>query len=103
MWAVARYDLKMTEEEFLDSTPAQFFALVERRNLEKQEADYRAGVIASNIVRVFCDKNESKRYTPAFFFPSLKTEKERKAESLAQSPEGMKAHLMAFYPPDRKK
>jgi len=102
MWAVARYDLNLTDDQFLDITPAQFFALVERRNLEKQEADYRAGVIASNIVRVFCDKNESKRYTPGYFFPSLKTEKERRAESVAQSPEGIKAHLMAFYPPAKK-
>lgn len=103
MWAVAIYDLNLTEDQFLDMTPAQFFALSERRNIEKQEADYRAGVIASNIVRVFCDKNESKRYTPAFFFPSLQTEKEKETQSVKQTPEGMKAHLMAFYPPERKK
>lgn len=102
MWAVARYDLGLTEEEFFDITPAQFFALVKRKNIETKEQDYRSGVIASNIVRVVCKQEDGKKYSPSYFFPSLRTDKEREAEASRSTPEGMKTALQSLFPPKRK-
>lgn len=101
MWAVARYDLGLTEQEFLDITPARFFALIDRHNSEKQEQDYRAGIIASNIVRVHASKEDSAKYGPGYFFPSLRSEREVAATKVRSTPEEMKRHLQTVYPPKK--
>lgn len=90
------YDLGLTDEQFLEITPAQFNALIKRRNLEKQELDYRAGIVASNIVRVWAKEEDQGKYGPEAFFPSLKAEKEQDWRS---TPEGMLRYLQTMYPP----
>ena len=96
MWAIGVYELGLTPQQFWDLTPAQFGALVKLRDVETKHADYRAGIIASNIVRVF-GGNKAEKYTPDYFFPSLKDKKERKAEEFRNSPKGIVQYLKAIW------
>lgn len=72
LWAVARYDLRLSEEEFWRLIPVQFDALYRRHLEERRWANYRAGIIASTIANIFCKL--SKPIEPLDFFESKKYE-----------------------------
>ncbi len=52
LWAVARYDLRLSLEEFEDLTPLTFQALCKRRNLKFKMDRYAAAIPASAIYNV---------------------------------------------------
>ena len=68
VWALARFDLGMSEEAFWRSTPRMVYALIERWELEQERRDHRAGIVAATIANVNRRKN-SKAYSPADFVP----------------------------------
>lgn len=72
--------------------------MVERKDEEKRENDYRAGVIASTIARVHATEKTAKKYTPAYFFSSLSNEKGAGGGATANTPEAMKQRMMFFFP-----
>ncbi len=47
----------MSDEEFWDLTPAQFFALLDRLREQRKAEDQRAGLIASQIFSIFAKKD----------------------------------------------
>lgn len=91
-WAVAIYDFGLTEEQFLDLTPAKFRALGKRHELKNQLEDYRAGVIASLLYNINRGKNPSKG--PEAFFRSLAQEGVSAAKSNHMSGKEMLIHMM---------
>lgn len=93
-WAVAIYDFRLTEEQFLDLTPAKFRALSKRHEHHNQLEDYRAGVIASLLFNIHRGKTPAKG--PEAFFRSLaeEDEKAQKAHNRGMSGQQMLVHMM---------
>jgi hypothetical protein len=46
-WAIARYDLGLSDQEWLDSTPRQIDELLKRKTLRSQFVEYLTAVIAA--------------------------------------------------------
>ena len=82
MWAVGRYDLGLTEEEFWHLTPRQFAALMERHEEAQEWEDYRAGVVACTIVNMLKTKG-GKTYKPEDFMPTKRRKQQTWEEQLA--------------------
>lgn len=82
MWAVGRYDLGLTEEEFWGLTPRQYVALLERHEEAMEWEDYRMGVIASTIVNMLKAKG-GKTFKPEDFMPTKRRKKQTPEEMLA--------------------
>lgn len=64
------YDFGITEEQFLQLTPAKFAALSERHDYSVHQAEFRAGLICSIIANA--NRDEKKRpqpYTAYDFVP----------------------------------
>lgn len=52
LWAIGRYDLQLPEAEFWRLSPAQFSALCDRMEAEREHAEYCAALVASTIANV---------------------------------------------------
>jgi hypothetical protein len=59
LWAVARYDLSLSWEEFSDLTPSMFNALCVRRNLKFKYDRFANALTASAVYNVNRTTNES--------------------------------------------
>ena len=82
MWAVGRYDLGLTEEEFWGLTPRQYRALLDRHEEAQEWQDYRAGVIAATVVNMLKAKG-GKTYKPTDFMPTKGKKQQTWEEQLA--------------------
>jgi hypothetical protein len=91
LWAIGRYDLGLSEEDFWELTFCKFHALCKRKQIDDKLLDFRSGVIACTIANVH-RKAGSKAYTPEDFMPSLKTAKKPK------SAEQLRKQLEAWFP-----
>lgn len=92
LWAIARYDLELSEKEFWCLSIDQLDALLKRRNLELERQDFHAAMVCSTMANIFRNK-KSRPYQPTDFIPNAK----RKAK---QTPEQMIAIIQgwqAFY------
>lgn len=49
MWALARYDLRLSDDEFYSLTPRKFEALAKRHRHENECRELLFGILASNI------------------------------------------------------
>lgn len=70
VWATGRYDLRLSEKEFWQTTPVQFNALL----LRKQEADNQADLRTAQIVCILANiyrKKGSRQFRPQDFMPGL--------------------------------
>lgn len=67
---MARYDLALSDREFLGMTMRQFQVLADRLNQQRQREDFRAGQIAAAVINSQRVKGRPSR--PSDFFPSLK-------------------------------
>jgi hypothetical protein len=52
LWAIARYDLHLTDDEFYDLTPGMFYALCKRRNIHFKYNRLAHALTASAIYNV---------------------------------------------------
>lgn len=92
LWALVRYDLKLSEKEFWELSVDQLEALVARRNLELERQDYHAALICWVLANIHRGPKQ-KPYQITDFMPNAK----RKAK---QTPEQMISMLQgwqAFY------
>lgn len=55
---MARYDLRLTDGEFLRLTPAQFRALFERRLVDLEEQDSHAALVCTLLANIHRGKNK---------------------------------------------
>lgn len=62
VWAIARYDFQLSEEEFHDMTFEQFHYLADRVKENERRLDRRAALICSVIANV--NRNKKKRSKP---------------------------------------
>lgn len=80
MWSVGIYDLKLTDEQFWNLTPAKFYALCERKKQDMYRLDYRSGIIVSTIGNVNRSPN-TPIFTPQQFMLSEALNKEEESPS----------------------
>lgn len=86
LWAVGRYDLRLSEEEFWSLTPAMLDALMSRLEAERDHAEYCAGLVASQVYNV--NLGEGGEPTDATAYMSEKWQKagaERRARAQAEA------------------
>lgn len=87
MWAHARLELRLSDDEFLSLTMRQFNALCRAHQAHERREDLRFGVLCSLIQNVNRGSDDAPSLQPHDFFPSLPkppAKRERK-----QSPEQM--------------
>lgn len=77
MWAIARYDLHLTDEEFYSLTPRQFDALLKRHELAEQKREYLAAQTTAAIIN-FSMRAPDKPVSPRDFMLSLPPERKQK-------------------------
>lgn len=70
------YDLGLTSEQFWKLTPAQFFALIDRKTYSMFRQDLRSGIIASTLANVNRGPN-----TPPYKASQFMAESYEEAES----------------------
>ena len=76
VWAVARYDLHLEEDDFWRLTPAQFDALHRRHLAAEEREDLRAGIVASTIANANRDPKRRKQpFKPQDFMPVYEKQK----------------------------
>lgn len=68
-WAVARYDLGLSSDEFFDCTPRQLDALIKRHERSKQEQEFLFAQLTSCVVN-FSMAGPKKPSEPKDFMPS---------------------------------
>ena len=77
MWAVGRYDLKLSEEELWGLTLKEFGLLVERYNAEVERQDFRVALVCSVLANIYRDdKRRAEPFTPEDFMPDYGTRRE---------------------------
>ncbi|AQU06109.1 hypothetical protein B1772_04745 [Dehalococcoides mccartyi] len=85
MWATARYDLHLTEDQFWRLTLKEYAALLKHHRINMEWQDYRAGLICSVLANINRDpKKHTKPYTPADFMPQKNPTKMTPEQMLAQ-------------------
>lgn len=75
MWAVCRYDHRMSWDEFQDMTLAQFEALEDRRATAIRHARFNAALITSALVNVNLS-GEADALSPFDFLPGYELDPE---------------------------
>lgn len=83
--AFAVVELRMSESEFWDSTPAKYFALCEVRQTQIERDDFRLGYLIDTVRAV---AGEKKRVHPLDFFPwkrPRKNQRERNGDSFVEN------------------
>ena len=73
VWAIARYDLGLTEDEFWNLSIDEFNALLKRHNLKQEREDSRAAMICTVIANIF--RGKGKPYKITDFMPSKPRQK----------------------------
>lgn len=76
IWAVGRYDLRLSEQEFWNLTLKQFNALLERHRINFEWQNYRPALICAILANIYRDK-KSKAFTPQDFMPKTKLKEKR--------------------------
>jgi hypothetical protein len=68
LWAVGRYDLRLSETEFWGLVPRQFIALAERAKDERIRSEYGPAIIVTAILAGSGAK--ASRLKPSIYMPS---------------------------------
>jgi len=83
LWAVGRYDLRLSEDDFWNLSIKEFKALSDRHSNEQDWLNYRGALICATMVNMWRDPKKTKAYKPQDFMP--------KREAKVQTPEQMLA------------
>jgi len=77
LWSFARWNLGLSEDEFLDLTMAQYNALGKRYAEREEWLDYRTGLICSVLANINRDPKKQKAFKPQDFMPQRKESKKQ--------------------------
>ena len=67
LWAIGRYDLRLTEDELWGMTPAMFHALCLRLDAAREHAEYCAGLVASTVANCHIDPDKTEPFEPGLW------------------------------------
>jgi hypothetical protein len=101
IWAIARYDFGLQEEEVGKLNLREYDALSKRKQAERNDARLNAGIIAAAILNsaAFGDPDR-KPVTALDFVPDLKAKVEGSAPRVDMrnwSPEDQRQHFMSIF------
>jgi hypothetical protein len=71
LWAIARFDLRLSDNEFGSFTPHLFDLLLQRKQAADRLEYYRTGIIAAAVVNFSMGRPE-KPMSPLDFVPGVK-------------------------------
>ena len=83
LWAIGRFDLHLSEDEYNKLTLTQFNALMDRFQVQQERQDYRAGLICAVLANIYRDPGKSKPFTTQDFMLGQRREQHK------QTPEQM--------------
>lgn len=83
MWAVARYDFRLTDREFGELTLPQFWELWKRRSVEFRRNCYLHGITASAVYNVHRTEQKQHIFSPFDFSVPKSAEEEQRDEIIA--------------------
>lgn len=86
LWAIGRYDLKLSEEEFWALTLKEFNLLLKRHKEQRSADMYNSALICATIAN--SNRSRGKVYQPSDFMP--KEKKKRKKMSIAEMVNALK-------------
>jgi hypothetical protein len=66
LWAVGRYDLRLTDEEFWHMVPRQFDALVRRDRERQLREEFAAGIICQTVASLAGVKMPYTNFMPSW-------------------------------------
>jgi hypothetical protein len=70
LWAVARYDLRLSEKEFWDLSWDQLQALLKRYEQDLELQNYRTAMICATVLEPYRDRKKHKKpFTAQDFMP----------------------------------
>ena len=69
-WAFCRLELGMSQVEYQQLAPRNILALAVRRGQQRDEKDYRSGVMICNLLAPYVEKGKQGPQ-PWTFFPNL--------------------------------
>lgn len=79
MWSVGVYDLGLRSDDVWKLTFAQFYALSQRKDINRTMDDLGFGIVASTVANVHRDsKRRAKPYEPKDFIPDYSGKNQRK-------------------------
>lgn len=84
LWAIGRYDLRLTDDEFWSYTLREVFLLIDRWEADRKHRELLAGIVASTTANCNRDPNKGKPFTPEDFMPSGHRKKEQTIEEQAE-------------------
>ena len=90
LWAMGRYDLHLTNDEFWSITLAELNVLMERRAYDLERQDYHAALICSVLANINRDPRKGKTYSPSDFMFT------RKESPKKQTPQDMLEIIKVF-------
>ena len=93
------YDYGLTDEQFWNLTPPQYYALSERHDQANRHQDLRTGIVSSTIANCHRDaKERPEPFTAQDFMPSYgdEDEKERRSSKEMSGDQIMTRMLAAF-------
>lgn len=93
MWAVARYDFGLTDEEFGELTVPQFWLLWQRQQMTFRRDCYLAGIQASATYNVHRTEQKQRVFTAFDFVPQTADDAEK--EDIVHLLTGWKSQLKA--------
>ncbi len=93
LWAVARYDLRLSEDDFWNMSIDEFQALLRHHNLELERQDYHAALICWTLANIF-RSDKSRSYKVSDFMPGKP--KQKRKQSTEEMVEILKG-FTAFY------
>lgn len=91
MWAIGKYDLHLTEEEFWGLTARKYRALTERLQVLHDWENYRSALICAVMANIHRDPKAGKTYSPQDFMPDKPKQKQK------QTPEQMLNMIKMFH------
>lgn len=99
LWAIARHDMQLTEQEFWRLEPWQFDELMRRRDARSEESYYGHSMVCSTVANCHIDSEKTAPYKPLWFLPTPRGEEEREArkrEEEIEQAKGLKSKLEAL-------
>jgi hypothetical protein len=75
LWAIARYDLKLPEDEIGQLTFLEYFALLKRKHMEDDRARLNAGYIYAAIHNTAYGDPNREAVQPSDIVPSMREDK----------------------------
>lgn len=96
LWAIGRYDLHLSDDEFWSLSPVKYFALYERWERELDHADFMLAQICSVMWNSFRSKGKALKATDFMTYRRKDKTQQKRRQSVEEQMAIAKAITIAF-------